>query len=220
MNIEHHLSDGILLDYSSGALTEAWSIAVASHLSVCPACRDALRDAEEIGGSFLESAGCLDVSQETLGAILERLDASGGDEMVPGSVSQDEYPTGVLPSVLRHYVAGDLYSLPWKRAGGGIEQVVLQTTDKTATARLLRIPAGRKVPHHRHSGREITCIFSGGFTDVTGEYGPGDIQEVVGDVEHQPWVRDSEDCICLTVTEAPLRFTGIAARLAQPFVGI
>ena len=33
MKITHHLSEELLLDYSSGALSEAWSIAVAAHLS-------------------------------------------------------------------------------------------------------------------------------------------------------------------------------------------
>jgi len=102
----------------------------------------------------------------------------------------------------------------------GVSQIVLKTKDKSATARLLRIPAGKKVPHHSHNGRELTVIFSGGFTDETGSYGPGDIQEVVGDLEHQPRAREGEDCICLAVTEAPLKFSNAAVRLAQPLIGI
>ena len=39
MKITHHLSEELLLDYSSGALSEAWSIAVAAHLSKCSHCR-------------------------------------------------------------------------------------------------------------------------------------------------------------------------------------
>ena len=104
--------------------------------------------------------------------------------------------------------------------GLGVSQVVLETKDKSATARLLKIPAGKKVPHHSHNGRELTVIFSGGFTDETGSYGPGDIQEIHGNTEHQPWVREEEDCICLAVTEAPLKFSNVAVRLAQPLIGI
>ena len=47
---------------------------------------------------------------------------------------------------------------------------------------LISIPAGKPVPEHSHSGRELTVVLSGGFHDVTGEYGPGDIQEAYGDL--------------------------------------
>ena len=110
--------------------------------------------------------------------------------------------------------------LPWKSLGLGVSQVVLETKDSSATARLLKIPAGKKVPHHSHNGRELTVVFSGGFTDETGSYGPGDIQEIHGNTEHQPWVREGGDCICLAVTEAPLKFSNVAVRLAQPLIGI
>ena len=220
MEIRHHLSEELLLDYSSGALSEAWSIAVAAHLSKCSRCRASHAKLEEIGGSLLTDSTPEELSDDIFSNVLERLDevgASVGNEIRKNSGWASSYG---IPSVVADYLAADTKKLPWKNLGLGVSQVVLKTKDKSATARLLKIPAGRKVPHHSHNGRELTVIFSGGFSDETGSYGPGDIQEIHGNAEHQPWVRDGEDCICLAVTEAPLKFSNVAVRLAQPLIGI
>ena len=220
MKITHHLSEELLLDYSSGALSEAWSIAVAAHLSKCPRCRASHAKLEEIGGSLLTDSTPEELSDDIFSNVLDRLDEVGtsvGNEIRKNFGWASSYG---IPSVVADYLAADTEKLPWKSLGLGVSQVVLETKDKSATARLLKIPAGKKVPHHSHNGRELTVIFSGGFTDETGSYGPGDIQEIHGNIEHQPWVRDGEDCICLAVTEAPLKFSNVAVRLAQPLIGI
>lgn len=220
MKITHHLSEELLLDYSSGALSEAWSIAVAAHLSKCPRCRASHAKLEEIGGSLLTDSTPEELSDDIFSNVLDRLDevgASVGNGIRKNFGWASRYG---IPSVVADYLAADTEKLPWKSLGLGVSQVVLETKDKSATARLLKIPAGKKVPHHSHNGRELTVIFSGGFTDETGSYGPGDIQEIHGNIEHQPWVRDGEDCICLAVTEAPLKFSNVAVRLAQPLIGI
>ena len=220
MKIRHHLSEELLLDYSSGALSEAWSLAVAAHLSKCSRCRASHAKLEEIGGSLLTDSTPEELSDDIFSNVLDRLDevgASVGNEIRKNFGWASSYG---IPSVVADYLAADTEKLPWKKLGLGVSQVVLETKDKSATARLLKIPAGKKVPHHSHNGRELTVIFSGGFTDETGSYGPGDIQEIHGNIEHQPWVRDGEDCICLAVTEAPLKFSNVAVRLAQPLIGI
>ena len=220
MKITHHLSEELLLDYSSGALSEAWSIAVAAHLSKCSHCRALYAKLEEVGGSLLSDSAPEGLSDDIFENVLDRLDEAGaatGNEVRHNIEWASRYG---IPAVVTDYLAADANKLPWKSLGLGVSQVVLETKDSSATARLLKIPAGKKVPHHSHKGRELTVIFSGGFTDETGSYGPGDIQEIHGSIEHQPWVREGEDCICLAVTEAPLKFSNVAVRLAQPLIGI
>lgn len=220
MKITHHLSEELLLDYSSGALSEGWSIAVAAHLSKCSHCRALHAKLEEVGGALLTDSAPEGLSYDIFENVLNRLDEGGasvGNEVRKNIEWARRYG---IPAVVTDYLAADTKKLPWKSLGLGVSQVVLETKDTTATARLLKIPAGKKVPHHSHNGRELTVIFSGGFTDETGNYGPGDIQEIHGNAEHQPWVREEEDCICLAVTEAPLKFSNVAVRLAQPLIGI
>ena len=220
MKITHHVSDELLLDYSSGALSEAWSIAVAAHLSKCSHCRATYSELEEVGGALLTGSSAGDVSDDIFENVLERLDDDKGFSAGEAKKNSEWAGSFGIPTVVADYLPTNSTNLPWKSLGLGVNQIVLDTKDKSATARLLKIPAGKKVPHHSHHGRELTVVFSGGFTDVTGDYGPGDIQELGGDVEHQPWVRDGEDCICLAVTDAPLKFSNVAVRLAQPLIGI
>ena len=40
--IKHHLSEDLLMRYSNGTLCEAFSLAVATHISMCDDCRAAL----------------------------------------------------------------------------------------------------------------------------------------------------------------------------------
>ena len=52
--IKHHLSQDILMKYSSGTLCEAFSLAVATHISMCDDCRAALESFEAVGGALLD----------------------------------------------------------------------------------------------------------------------------------------------------------------------
>ena len=76
------------------------------------------------------------------------------------------------------------------------------------------------MPAHTHRGLEFTLVLSGAFSDTTGRYARGDMQEADDSLDHQPWAEPGEDCICLAITEAPLRFKSLAARAVQPFLGI
>ncbi len=71
MTIQHHLSDELLLEYASGALAEGWSIAVASHLALCPSCRKRLSGIEAAAGSLLTSIECVEEDVETSWAAMK-----------------------------------------------------------------------------------------------------------------------------------------------------
>ena len=55
LHVQHHISDELLLDYATGNLAEGWSIAVATHLALCPSCRNRLSFMEHTGGQLLEA---------------------------------------------------------------------------------------------------------------------------------------------------------------------
>jgi putative transcriptional regulator len=48
----------------------------------------------------------------------------------------------------------------------------------------------------------------------------GDIADLDDDIHHQPIADTDEDCICLIVTEAPLKFKAMMPKLFQYFVGM
>jgi putative transcriptional regulator len=55
---------------------------------------------------------------------------------------------------------------------------------------------------------EMTLLLAGGFSDETGHYLRGDVALADPSVDHRPVADPGEDCLCLAVTDAPLRLTG------------
>tara|TARA_Y100000814_G_scaffold192924_1_gene141639 strand:+ start:327 stop:986 length:660 start_codon:yes stop_codon:yes gene_type:complete len=219
MSVKHHPSDELLLDYASGALDEGWSLAVATHLALCPDSRQRVSEMEAIGASFMENLSPTPLLKSSCDSVFSRLSTEDVAEDVSVPSGADNFPS-IFPQPLRGYIGGDVDKVPWQRIGLGSYQAVIQTGDTNTVARLLKIPAGKPVPAHSHGGTELTLVLGGAFTDKTGYYGRGDFQEADDTLEHQPYAVAGEDCICLAVTDAPLKFSGFAARLAQPFIGI
>ena len=216
--INHHISDESLLDFASGALGEAWSIAVASHLTFCTQCRDRLSEMEALGGLLLSSidpvSGGMNDSFE---AIRGRLDEG---KKLKSNVSKVKRTSNLFPQPLAHYIGNDLNGLDWRRLGLKAHQIIVKTSDESATARLLKIQEGEPIPEHSHDGLEMTLVISGAYSDVSGRYGRGDFQEADEEIEHRPVVEMGEECICLTVTNAPLRFSNLTTRIVQPILGV
>lgn len=199
--------------YAAGELPEAFALVVATHLSLCDACRAQSEAFEAVGGAVVED-GFAAMAEGALDACLARLD---GLPQAPRRAVQRR--RGLFPAPLAEYVGGDVGAVKWRAVGKGVRQAILPT-DRGATARLLYIPAGVAVPDHGHRGLEMTLVLQGAFSDETGRFGPGDVEIADGELEHLPVAEAGQDCICLAATDAPLRFKGMVPRLAQPFLRI
>ncbi len=220
MTIKHHIGDDLVLAYASGELDEATSLLVATHMALCPQCRQALELAESIGGTLIEEEAEAEIADGELEAIfgrIEHTEDSATSAPVPERARRRSY---VLPQPLRDYVDGDVDGLRWRSLGGGVRHLPVDTGASRAKARLLYIPAGSKVPDHGHRGLELTLVLAGSFYDEGAWFRRGDVEEADATVEHQPVAGPEEACICLAVTDAPLRFRSLIPRLAQPFLGI
>ena len=220
MTIQHHQSDELLVDYAAGALGETWSLAIATHLALCPSCRQNLSRLEALGGDLLDAASPEPVNDNLFDGVMACLDDADAVTPDAPATAPQEPAQYVVPQPLRGYLGSDVDRLPWQRLGLGAQQLLIPIDGEKVTARLLRIPAGRPVPKHSHGGLELTLVLSGAFSDKTGTYSRGDLQEADETLEHQPHAAPGEDCICLAVTDAPLRFKSLAARMVQPMLGI
>lgn len=218
MTIRFHVSDDILLKYSAGTLDEASGLLVATHLALCPHCRLRNGSADALGGFLLDALEAAPVSPSMMDAVLARV-----QNEVPSNAPAACSPALtnlVIPDPLRSYLGGDLDSLQWKLVAPRVHQVPIETADHRSKARLLRFHSGLKVPSHGHNGRELTLVLTGELCDRDTVLRRGDIAETDERTEHQPYAGAGEDCVCLAVTDAPLRFKGIFARLLQPLFGI
>jgi putative transcriptional regulator len=211
--INHHLTDDLLMAYSTGELPEAFSLVVATHVSLCDECRARLGSFDAVGGEVLAGMPEVPVSGTSFEATLARITGAPVEERRPIRAP------GIFPTPLQDYVGGDLAAVKWKSVGMGVKQAILPVASG-ATVRLLHIPAGGAMPDHGHKGREMTLVLQGAFSDADGRYGRGDVELADDAVSHTPVAEAGEDCICLAATEAPLRFRSLLPRLVQPFFKI
>ncbi|GAA0305201.1 ChrR family anti-sigma-E factor [Rhodovulum strictum] len=213
--ITHHLTDALLMSYAAGNLPEAFSLVVATHISMCDECRARLASFEAVGGAVLEDAPECAMSEDSFAATMRLIAGMPAEARIEAAPET----RGLFPKPLRDYVGGDVDAVQWRSLGGKLRQAVLPTA-RDASVRLLYIPAGAAMPDHGHAGMELTMVLQGAFHDEDGYYGPGDVEVANEDLKHTPVAAPGPDCICLVATDAPLKFSGLLPRIAQPFIGI
>jgi putative transcriptional regulator len=218
MTIKFHLSDDLLLGYSAGSLDESSSLLVASHLALCPHCRARNASVDSLGGYMLDSLPEAPVPMAMMSSVLARIRCDS--EVAAPLTRSPSTANFLIPEPLRSYVGGDVHDLNWMRMAPRVHQIQINTPNSRSQARLLRFQSGTSVPAHGHRGRELTLVLTGSLCDRDTILYRGDIAETDERTEHQPYAGPDEDCICLAVTDAPLRFKSMFARLLQPLFGI
>lgn len=211
--ISHHIPDALIASYVAGSLPNAFSLVVATHVSMCDDCRANLLAHEAAGGAVLDGMAEEKISGDLRDRVMGGLDDAIDLEPEPAETPRE----GVYPGPIMAALKGK--GPKWKRLGGGVRQCIIDM-DREGSARLLHIPAGRPVPEHTHGGLELTLVLQGGFSDETGHFDVGDVEVADGDLEHVPTADLGADCICLAATDAPLRFSAFVPRILQPFFAI
>ena len=215
MKISHHFDDATLVAYSSGTLTKGMALLVESHIGMCEQCMEQIQTSNRIGGDLLQSIRPVAMEPGCLDRFLAMLDGVEMDEVMPLDASRKSE----VPESLAAVIGDDLDALEWKSMGLGVQQYDLKLGGVGAT-RLLRIQPGVSVPHHTHTGNELTLILRGSYSDEIGRFQVGDVADLDNQLEHQPIVDTDQECICLIATDAPLKFSGLMGKLVQPFIGL
>lgn len=206
----HHIPAELLLDYAAGSLSQPWSLVVACHLTLCPHCRRELAAIEAIGGRLLEQAAPQPLRSGGFAAIAGRLGEQEPAAAPLRSPPRNHPPAGdgLLPAPLRALLP-DPDCIAWRWSGKGLQSCALKVSKpRGGMVSLLRVAPGAGLPVHTHGGDELTLVLSGGFTDEQGAFRRGDVEYADGAVSHEPIAMAGEACICLAVTDAPLRFGG------------
>jgi putative transcriptional regulator len=214
MTITHHPSDTTLAAFASGTLDEARALVVATHVSLCPHCRNAIAAFETVGGALLDAAPPAALSAGALARAMTRLAQPTENIGIPLTPQhRDEI---ALPAPLVPYPLGS-----WRRIGRGVQwRSVDVVSDDGVRVFMLKAAPGTKLPKHRHTGTEWTCVFAGAFRHEFGRYGAGDFDEADDTVEHDPIVENDGVCICLVALQGGIKLQGWAGRLLQPFIRI
>lgn len=208
----HHFDEALLLDFAAGSLPEGLSVLVATHLSLCPACRAVVADAEAVGGALLELLEPEALAPDALDKVLARLDAEA-----PAASAPEASRDGVLPPPLRAYLGAELERLDWQLLAPGVELTPLSPRGGPegeaawppgVQVALVRLAPGAVAPRHSHAGIEATVIVQGGFADDSGSYELGDAWIVDASVTHAPVGLPGEACLCLVYLDGPLKPAG------------
>jgi putative transcriptional regulator len=218
MSVQFHISDDLLMSYAAGALDEASGLLIATHLALCPHCRARNAAADSLGGHLLEALPMAELSPGLMDSVLSQLRGEAKAPPTPMPVRPGSQ--FVIPEPLRGYLGGDLDTLRWTRLAPRVQQIVIDIPGCGPQARMLRFRCGTQVPAHSHGGRELTMVLSGSLCDRNAVLRRGDVAETDEHTEHQPHAGPDQDCVCLAVTDAPLRFKGVFARALQPLFKI
>ncbi|UTA48632.1 ChrR family anti-sigma-E factor [Simiduia sp. 21SJ11W-1] len=209
--IKHHPDDNLLIEFSAGTLAFAQSIAVSSHLHFCRHCQQRVDRLTQVGGTLMQEADAVPVSDDLLSQVMDKLDATA--EVAP----QAARPVGKMPRVIDKLIA-NYGKAKWEFLTPSLDMARLRTGQKEFEVALHRIKAGGSVAKHDHRGTEITLVLDGSFSDENGIYNEGDfLVREAGEV-HRPLASRDAPCICLSVVAAPVRMTGPLTRLLNPFL--
>lgn len=217
------LVEMMLLQYAAGGLTPAEAVMVASHAAMNPKARRKIEAYEAIGGQLLCDGQTRAVTPDCLDKIMARIDSADAPAACATTAAREPLPADCgLPETIRDLINTSCKTRhsAWAALNNGIEVIYLKTCTDTAPAqrlRLLRLAPHQTAPQHRHKGIEITLVLDGGFHDQTGHYEAGDMIVIDDpDFVHAP-TADAAGCICLTLTEAPLRFQSTTIRVLNFF---
>jgi putative transcriptional regulator len=218
MSPTHHPTEDILAAYAAGATSEPMSLILATHMALCPDCRRLVDDFESVGGLLLES-----MPEEPV--ELAAFDPTAHE---PRTLPRIDLPASLqatttrgrdmaIPEPLRSYLGAGLDSLRWRRLGG-ISTAPLLPPNGGFVTQMLRIRAGASTPRHSHGGNEFTLVLSGGYSDGHQHYSRGDFAIADPTIDHRPVADAGQDCLCLAITDAPLKLKGIGGRIASLFI--
>jgi putative transcriptional regulator len=195
---QHHPDDALLIEYANGSLEEAKALLVATHLAMCPPCRDAVAACEAAAAALAFDDAVADVGPMPDVATMPV-------ERRPRVVKP---LGGSVPEPLRSYLGRPVPELGWTQVLTGMKEYPLSEFAGRASVRLLAIEPGRRMPRHTHGGLELTLVLQGSFSDASGAYARGDVATADATVDHQPQAGAGELCLCLAAEDAPLKLTG------------
>jgi putative transcriptional regulator len=214
MTIMHHPSDATLAAFASGNLDEARGLVVATHLSLCAHCRQAVRAFEHVGGALLNNIAPAPMSAGALERTMARLSRPGAVSPAPRALREETARD--LPAPLSQYSMGS-----WRWIGRGVQfRSIDVASEEGVRVFMLKAAPGTRLPRHKHTGTEWTCVFEGAFRHDLGRYGPGDFDEADESVEHNPTVEEGVPCICLVALQGSIQLQSWMGRLLQPFIRI
>jgi putative transcriptional regulator len=209
MTPHHHVSGELLTAYAAGTAPEAIALFVASHASLCAACRARLAAEEAVGGALLGA-----IAPAPLDDLLARTLARLDEPFAPAPAPPPRH--AVLPPPVMRLLGGEP---TWRRVVPDLEIAELPVRLNGNPAVLTRLAAGSVVPPHTHAGWELQLVLSGGYQADDGRFDRGDAHCADPSVTHGFRVDADAPCVSLLVREARIVPKTLLGRVFCWFTG-
>jgi putative transcriptional regulator len=211
----HHPFGELLIDYVTGALSQAESMLIAVHLDFCQECRGLAATAQATGGALLDAIAPLQLPPAAFQRTLQAIDAA------PNSIESviRSAPTFALkwPAVLRDHLAARPLG-GWRKLPAGFRALRVPFKDPSSRVWIMNAPGGRGPLRHGHVADEWTVVLEGGFTDETGTYAAGDFAFMGSGDEHTMVAEEGEGCICVLLVREQPRYLTLVGKLLAPLL--
>ncbi|WAC49503.1 ChrR family anti-sigma-E factor [Asticcacaulis sp. SL142] len=217
-SVMHHPTTELLLDYHSGRMPRGQALTVRAHAETCAECRAQLRLFDVIGAALLEDTDGVEMSADALDLALARIERP--EESVAQAIAKPAKPKPYLEGIAlpTGLTAQDFKPRYW--AAPGVWIASLDNETDGAHTYLMGVKGGMNMPDHDHKGLELTVVLTGRFSDVGGDYLPGDlVAQAPGDI-HAPAIAGGQECICLISALAPIAPKTLLGKLLKPFARI
>lgn len=213
------MSDDIITEYAAGTLSPAKHIMVACQSEIAEKVAERVAFQEDIAAAMMEETDTQSLSPLFMGNVLAALPP----QEPANENSMDDPVDGLAPKSLRHVLGHGLKDLKWKSLIPGIAVHDILGDRKTKEGDrlyLLRAKGGMRMPDHGHNGEEWTLILTGSYTTGDKRFKRGDLHIEDETEIHAPHIDEGEDCICLVMTQGPLKMQGWLPKVVQKVVGI
>ena len=195
--------------YAAGTLDAGLALLVETQSALRADIKDAVAQSEAVSGAILEMTEPAPMRAGALESALAQIDALEASAMTDRASRPDEDgEMDRLPEPLQHALAASGNRDSWSKAAPGIHRIALDVGSEMEVE-LYRIQPDAAIPRHSHGGQEYTLVVSGGYTDASGSFGPGDLAVMGPEDTHQPVGDAGEVCFALIVRGGGFRLTGV-----------
>ncbi len=222
--IAHHPDINLLAEYSSGALDWGLSLAVSAHLDFCSECQNRVHNLNRFGGGLLSSAPTVTLDDTVFAKVMASIEQGDAPQISAApkvSQTKTQYADPMLkklPKVVQKLIPDQ--GVKWRFVSPALRMARLRTGQDKYEVAFHRIGVGGQVAEHGHKGVEVTVVLNGCFSDADGVYREGDfLVRQPGEV-HRPTAAQNQDCLCFSVSEAPVHLTGFLGKIINPFLSI
>jgi len=217
------VSDDIITNYATGKLSPAKHIMVACHSEIVDSVAEQVAFQEDIAACVVADIEPLSLSPSFMENVLASLPLQkSANENERHGAAKDVPVEDLTPKSLHHLLGHGLDDLNWKFLFPSLAVHDLLGERKKGGDRLylLKVKSGGSIPAHSHDGEEWSLILKGSYSVGNQHYNRGDFHIEDETETHSPQVEGEEDCICLLMTQGPLKMQGLFPKLMTPLVGL